>query len=57
MDQAANGPNQIVWVVLDLGNEGARLPPYTAFDENPDQLGRILFDVQGYWIYDSTEIL
>lgn len=26
---------------------------YTAFDANPDYLGRILFDAQGYWIYDG----
>ena len=29
---------------------------YTAYDEQPEYLGRILFDVQGYWIYDGDTL-
>jgi hypothetical protein len=52
------GPGQIVRVVPDLENNGTVLAYklYTAYDEHPDDLGRILFDAQGYWIYDG-EIL
>jgi hypothetical protein len=53
-----NGPDEIVRVVPDIGNEiaiqGYNL--YTAFDENPDYLGSILFDIQGYWIYDGETL-
>jgi hypothetical protein len=26
---------------------------YVAYEQDPDYLGRILFDAQGYWIYDG----
>ena len=50
-----NGPDEVVSVVLDTINNGAVTcyDLYTAFAENPDYLGRILFDAQGYWIYDG----
>jgi hypothetical protein len=53
-----NGPDEIVRVVPDIGNEMAvhSYNLYTAFDENPDYLGRILFDTQGYWIYDGETL-
>ena len=53
-----SGPDEIVRVVPDLENKSKVLSYnlYTAFDENPDYLGRILFDAQNYWIYDG-EIL
>lgn len=52
-----NGPDEIVRVVLDMENNNIMsYNLYTAFDEKPDYLGRILFDPQGYWIYDG-EIL
>ena len=50
-----NGPGGIVRVMPDMENDGTVLSYllYTAFDPNPDYLGRILFDRQGYWIYDG----
>jgi hypothetical protein len=50
-----SGPDEIIQVVRDLENDGAGLSYqlYTAFDKDPDYLGRILFDAQGYWIYDG----
>jgi hypothetical protein len=53
-----SGPGGIVRVVPDTENEGAVVACklYTAYDESPDYLGRILFDVQGYWIYDGETL-
>ena len=53
-----NGPDEVVRIVLDTENKDAALCYclFTAYDEKPDYLGRILFDSQGYWIYDD-EIL
>lgn len=53
-----SGPDEIVRIVPDLENKGLvqSYELFTAFEENPDYLGRILFDAQGYWIYDG-EIL
>lgn len=50
-----SGPDEIVRVVPAMERNGVILcyHLYTAFEENPDYLGRILFDVQGYWIYDG----
>ena len=50
-----NGPDEIVRVLPDKEYKGAGLcyQLYTAFDDNPDHLGRILFDLKGYWIYDG----
>ena len=51
------GADEIVRVVPD--NENALITTYklyTAFDDNPDYLGRILFDAQGYWIYDGETL-
>jgi hypothetical protein len=52
------GPDEIIRVVPDLKNKEAVLSYnlYTAFDENPDYMGRILFDAQGYWIYDGEAL-
>jgi hypothetical protein len=49
------GPGEIVRIMPDLENNGAvrGYHLYIAYDENPDYLGRILFDMQGYWIYDG----
>ncbi|WP_419702012.1 hypothetical protein [Mucilaginibacter sp. NFX135] len=50
-----NGPDEIIRVVP--GNPPGKVAQcyqlYTAFDEKPDDLGCILFDEQGYWIYDG----
>jgi hypothetical protein len=53
-----NGPDEVVCILLDIDNTDAALcyRLYTAYDENPDYLGRILFDTQGYWIYDGEEL-
>ncbi len=63
-----NGPDEIVRVVQDMGSDvkGLSYKLYIAYgnlknddlpdDRNPDFLGRILFDTEGYWIYDG-EIL
>ena len=52
-----NGPasHEVVKVVPDAGQNGKVLcyRLYTAYDPNPDYLGQILFDAQGYWIYDG----
>jgi len=50
-----NGPDEIIRVVPELENKSKVLVYnlYTAFEENPDHLGKILFDEQGYWIYDG----
>ena len=51
-----NGPDEVVRILLDVKSRDAVLcyQLYTAYDENPDYLGRILFDAQGYWIYDGN---
>ncbi len=52
-----NGPDEIVRVVPDMENNNVMsYNLYTAFDEKPDYLGRILFDTQGYWIYDGETL-
>jgi hypothetical protein len=50
-----NGPDEIVSVLPDTENNGAvtAYELYVAYEKNPDYLGRILFDMQGYWIYDG----
>ncbi|MFI5163068.1 MAG: hypothetical protein ACHQHN_17435 [Sphingobacteriales bacterium] len=52
-----NGPDEIVLVVPDMQTHNVlSYNLYTAFDEKPDYLGRILFDAQGYWIYDGETL-
>jgi hypothetical protein len=53
-----DGPDEIIRVVPDLVLNGTGLcyQLYTSFEENPENLGRILFDAQGYWIYDGIEL-
>ena len=53
-----NGPDEIIRVVpdLNLDSMGPCYRLYTSFEENPENLGRILFDAQGYWIYDGNEL-
>ncbi len=53
-----SGPDEIVRVVPDMENKNKVLSYnlYTAFDEKPDYLGRILFDAQNYWIYDGETL-
>jgi hypothetical protein len=50
-----DGPDEVIRVVPDLLQRKAAqcYQLYTAFEERPDDLGCILFDEQGYWIYDG----
>jgi len=52
------GPDEVVLVVPDTENKGLVMSYelYSAFDENSDYLGRILFDMEGYWIYDGETL-
>jgi hypothetical protein len=51
-----DGPGEIIRVVLDtsIGSKVIAYNLYNAFEENPGYLGRILFDSEGYWIYDGS---
>jgi len=53
-----SGPDEVIRVALETetGTAVTAYGLYTAFDEKPEFLGRILFDKQNYWIYDG-EIL
>ncbi|MGF7080436.1 hypothetical protein [Mucilaginibacter sp. UYCu711] len=50
-----NGTDEIVTLVLDMVHKepGTSNRLYTNYEQNPDYLGRILFDSEGYWIYDG----
>lgn len=47
--------DEIVRVLPDVAQDEEQMiyHLFTAFDENSDYLGKILFDAQGYWIYDG----
>lgn len=49
------GPGWVIQIVPDMEQEGIVhcYQLYTAYEPNPDYLGRILFDAQCYWIYDG----
>jgi hypothetical protein len=53
-----NGPDEIIVVMPDFEHNTPVISYYlyTAFDKKPDNLGRILFDEQGYWIYDGEDL-
>lgn len=53
-----DGPDEVVRIALDLESKDAVLcyQLYTAYDEKPDYLGRILFDTHNYWIYDGETL-
>jgi len=59
------GPGEIVRIVPQIENTGKVMcyKLYIAYgtlqddlpdEKNPDYLGRILFDTEGYWIYDGN---
>jgi hypothetical protein len=50
-----DGPDEVVRVIPDLKtNEPVvSYELYIAYENDPDYLGRILFDAKGYWIYDG----
>ncbi len=49
------GPDEVVTVVPGDEHNGMVMnyELYTTYTQSPDYLGQILFDVQGYWIYDG----
>src|SRR4051812_18775706 len=51
-----NGTSEIIHVMLDhyVGTKVIAYNLYNAFDEHAAYLGRILFDLNGYWIYDGS---
>ncbi|MBK0379222.1 hypothetical protein [Mucilaginibacter segetis] len=51
-----HGPDEVVSIIPDMKCSDAALVYhlYTAFEAG--YLGRILFDDQGYWIYDGEEL-
>lgn len=52
------GEDAILRVVPDSHATGTT-PNYalfSAFEEQPDFMGAILFDSEGYWIYDGNEL-
>jgi hypothetical protein len=53
-----SGPesHEVVQIVPGKAQEGKVLcyRLYTAYEPNPEDLGSILFDLQGYWIYDGN---
>lgn len=53
-----NRPDEVLRIILDAQCRDAVLCYllYTAYDENPDYLGRVLFDAEGYWIYDGDAL-
>ena len=53
-----NGPDEVIRIILDLECKDAPLSYdlFTAYDEQPNYLGRILFDERGYWIYDGETL-
>jgi len=50
-----SGPDEIIRIVplLDDYRAVTTYNLYTAFENAPDFLGTILFDAEGYWIYDG----
>ncbi|MCJ8209747.1 hypothetical protein MUY27_08500 [Mucilaginibacter sp. RS28] len=53
-----NGTGEIIRIVQEYqpGDKIKCFKLYTAFEDDADYLGRILFDTENYWIYDG-EIL
>jgi hypothetical protein len=56
-----NGPesHEVVQIVPEMIHKGKVLcyRLYTAYEPNPDYLDQVLFDVQGYWIYNGKYLL
>jgi hypothetical protein len=50
-----NGPDEVVRIIPAIKHEGTvkSYELFVAYDY-PDYLGRILFDENGFWIYDGT---
>ncbi|MXV50709.1 hypothetical protein GS399_06960 [Pedobacter sp. HMF7647] len=50
-----NRPDEVIRIITGWENKVRTCNLYTAFEEQA-YLGRILFDLKGYWIYDGTEL-
>ena len=53
------GPGELVRIVPDELEYGSRILTYqlfTSYEEDPEYLGMILFDAEGYWIYDGNKL-
>ena len=52
-----NGPSEVIRVVPSYAPPGHQCYElYTAFEHDGENLGRILFDSRGYWIYDGNDL-
>jgi len=52
-----NGSSEVIRVVPSAAPAGHQCYElYTAFEQEGENLGRILFDSQGYWIYDGNDL-
>ena len=52
-----NGNGEVIRVVPSYAPVGQQCYElYTSFEQTPDNLGRILFDCDGYWIYDGYHL-
>jgi hypothetical protein len=52
-----NGSSEVIRIVpayAPVGHQSYEL--YIAYDQTSEILGRILFDRQGYWIYDGSDL-
>ncbi|MEN0053146.1 MAG: hypothetical protein AAGC65_05735 [Mucilaginibacter sp.] len=52
-----NGASEVIRIIpayAPAGHQSYEL--YTAYDQTGENLGRILFDAQGYWIYDGSDL-
>jgi len=47
-----HGPDEVVKIIPHTEDNVICYELFVAYD-NPDYLGRILFDTEGYWIYDG----
>ncbi|MDT3401017.1 hypothetical protein [Mucilaginibacter terrae] len=52
-----DGSKNIIQILPDRPDLVAqRYELYTAYEEHTEHLGRILFDDEGYWIYDGNDL-
>lgn len=48
-----NAPDEVVRIVHENNGRVSNYDLFTAYDQPSEFLGSILFDAQGYWIYDG----
>lgn len=52
-----DGSSDVIRILPDKDGPAAQCYLlFTAFEAYPSDLGRILFDKEGYWIYDGNEL-